>query len=77
MFNEIVLASNNAGKLREFKAFFEPYGVQVIPQGELNVPSVQSHIALLWKMLWPKRATPAWLQAALPWPMIQAFAPLL
>ena len=38
MFNEIVLASNNAGKLREFKAFFEPYGVQVIPQGELNVP---------------------------------------
>lgn len=37
MFNEIVLASNNAGKLREFSAFFEPYGITVIPQGKLNV----------------------------------------
>lgn len=38
MFNEIVLASNNAGKLREFSAFFEPYGIKVLPQGEFNVP---------------------------------------
>ena len=36
--NEIVLASNNAGKLREFKAFFEPYGIHVLPQSQFNVP---------------------------------------
>lgn len=36
--NEIVLASNNAGKLREFKAFFEPYGITVLPQSQFDVP---------------------------------------
>ncbi|TCP14809.1 XTP/dITP diphosphohydrolase [Crenobacter luteus] len=38
MFDRIVLASNNAGKLKEFSALFAPLGITVIPQGELGVP---------------------------------------
>ncbi|KZE32898.1 RdgB/HAM1 family non-canonical purine NTP pyrophosphatase [Crenobacter luteus] len=38
MFDRIVLASNNAGKLKEFSALFAPLGIAVIPQGELGVP---------------------------------------
>ena len=34
----IVLASGNAGKLREFDALFAPLGVKLIPQGALNIP---------------------------------------
>lgn len=36
-FKKIVLASNNAGKLREFKQLFDAYDLQIIPQGELGV----------------------------------------
>jgi XTP/dITP diphosphohydrolase len=35
---KIVLASNNAGKLREFAALFGTAGIELIPQGALNVP---------------------------------------
>ncbi|NLA89920.1 MAG: RdgB/HAM1 family non-canonical purine NTP pyrophosphatase [Alcaligenaceae bacterium] len=35
--DRIVLASNNQGKLKEFAALFEQYGIKIIPQGELNV----------------------------------------
>lgn len=38
MFDKLVLASNNAGKLREFAALLAPLGIQVVPQRELNVP---------------------------------------
>lgn len=34
---KIILASNNAGKLREFKSILEPYGCEVIPQSEAGV----------------------------------------
>lgn len=37
LFPELVLASNNPGKLREFSAFFAPYQINVIPQGQLGV----------------------------------------
>ena len=37
----IVLASNNAGKLREFSALFAPLGVELVPQGELGVPEAE------------------------------------
>lgn len=37
IFKKLVLASNNAGKLREFQAFFEPYRIQVVSQGEMGV----------------------------------------
>jgi XTP/dITP diphosphohydrolase len=37
----IVLASNNAGKLREFAALFGTAGIELIPQGTLNVPEAE------------------------------------
>ncbi|SEA18945.1 RdgB/HAM1 family non-canonical purine NTP pyrophosphatase [Paraburkholderia sartisoli] len=38
---QVVLASNNAGKLREFAALFETAGIELIPQGRLNVPEAE------------------------------------
>jgi XTP/dITP diphosphohydrolase len=36
--SRIVLASNNAGKLREFAAMFSTVGIDIVPQGDLAVP---------------------------------------
>ncbi|HTJ99209.1 MAG TPA: RdgB/HAM1 family non-canonical purine NTP pyrophosphatase [Bordetella sp.] len=36
--DRVVLASGNAGKLREFSALFAPLGIELIPQGQLGVP---------------------------------------
>lgn len=41
LFPEIVLASNNAGKLREFNAFFNPYRTTVIAQSALNISTCE------------------------------------
>ena len=38
MTGKLVLASNNAGKLREFRRLLEPLGLTVIPQAELAIP---------------------------------------
>ncbi len=38
MLNQIVLASNNAGKLREFSALFATQNIEVLPQSAFNVP---------------------------------------
>ncbi len=37
MFDQLVLASGNAGKLREFSALLAPLGVKVVPQQALGV----------------------------------------
>lgn len=37
----VVLASNNAGKLREFSALFAPLGIELVPQGDLGVPEAE------------------------------------
>lgn len=37
MLTSIVLASGNAGKLKEFSALLKPLGLEVIPQGSLNI----------------------------------------
>lgn len=37
----VVLASNNAGKLREFRAMFEALGIDVRPQSEFDIPEVE------------------------------------
>jgi len=37
MDNRLVLASGNAGKLREFKRLLEPLGLEVIPQAKLGI----------------------------------------
>ncbi|MFM0321475.1 RdgB/HAM1 family non-canonical purine NTP pyrophosphatase [Caballeronia glebae] len=36
--SRVVLASNNAGKLREFAALLDAAGIELIAQGELGVP---------------------------------------
>lgn len=38
---KLVLASNNAGKLREFQALLAPFQYEVIPQGALAIPVAQ------------------------------------
>ncbi|WP_395068847.1 RdgB/HAM1 family non-canonical purine NTP pyrophosphatase [Paraburkholderia silvatlantica] len=37
----VVLASNNAGKLREFAALFGAAGIELVPQGALDVPEAE------------------------------------
>jgi XTP/dITP diphosphohydrolase len=37
----LVLASNNAGKVREFQELLAPFHFQVIPQGELGIPAAE------------------------------------
>ena len=39
--NKIVLASNNAGKLREFAQLLAPLDIEVIPQAALNIPEAE------------------------------------
>jgi XTP/dITP diphosphohydrolase len=39
--NKLVLASNNAGKVKEFQALLAPLGFEVIPQGALGIPSAE------------------------------------
>jgi XTP/dITP diphosphohydrolase len=41
MSQELVLASNNAGKLREFGQLLAPLGYTLRPQGELGVPEAE------------------------------------
>ena len=38
---KLVLASNNAGKLKEFQALLAPLNFQVVTQGELGIPSAE------------------------------------
>lgn len=38
---DLVLASNNKGKLAELQALFAPLGVRLIPQGELGIPEAE------------------------------------
>lgn len=38
MFEKLVLASNNAGKLKEFASLLGPLGITLVSQGELGVP---------------------------------------
>jgi XTP/dITP diphosphohydrolase len=39
--NKIVLASNNAGKLRELQEMLAPLGLALVRQGELNIPEAE------------------------------------
>ena len=38
---KLVLASNNAGKVREFQELLAPFNFQIIPQGELGIPAAE------------------------------------
>lgn len=37
--SKVVLASNNSGKLREFKMMLEQVGIEILPQGDLAIPA--------------------------------------
>lgn len=41
MFDKLVLASNNPGKLREFSALFAPFHIEVLPQSTFNIPEAE------------------------------------
>jgi len=41
MSGRLVLASNNAGKLREFSQLFEPFAIELIPQGRLGIDAAE------------------------------------
>lgn len=41
MFDKIVLASNNAGKLKEFSALFAAQGISVLPQSRFDIPECE------------------------------------
>ena len=41
MLQKLVLASNSADKVREFQELLAPFHFQVIPQGELGIPSAE------------------------------------
>ena len=38
---QLVLASNSAGKVREFNALFAPLGIAIIPQGDLGIAAAE------------------------------------
>lgn len=38
MTNQLVLASDNAGKLQEFEQLLSPFGYEVVPQSQVGVP---------------------------------------
>lgn len=37
---QLVLASNNQGKIKEFSSIFADIGIEIIPQAKLNVPEI-------------------------------------
>jgi len=39
--HKLVIASNNAGKVKEFQALLTPLNFEVIPQGALGIPSAE------------------------------------
>lgn len=41
MNQRLVLASNNAGKLREFAQLFEPFAIELIPQEQLGISAAE------------------------------------
>ena len=48
MIPRLVLASNNAGKLREFRRLLEPLGLDVVPQAELGIAEAdEPHVTFI------------------------------
>jgi len=48
MISRLVLASNNPGKLREFRRLLEPLGIEVVAQADLGIPEVdEPHITFV------------------------------
>jgi XTP/dITP diphosphohydrolase len=48
MMKKLVLASNNAGKLKEFAALLAPLGIELVTQGSLGVPECpEPHVTFI------------------------------
>lgn len=48
MMRKLVLASNNAGKLREFSSLLSTRGFELVPQGSLGVPEAEEpHVTFI------------------------------
>ncbi len=48
MINKLVVASGNAGKLREIQAILAPLNIQIVPQAKLNIPEAdEPHFTFL------------------------------
>ena len=48
MIETLVLASNNAGKLREFTRLLSPLGIEVVPQSRLGIPEAdEPHVTFV------------------------------
>jgi XTP/dITP diphosphohydrolase len=48
MLERLVLASNNAGKLREFRRLLAPLAIDVVPQAELGIPEAdEPHVTFV------------------------------
>jgi XTP/dITP diphosphohydrolase len=48
MIPRLVLASNNAGKLREFRRLLSPLSIEVLPQAELGIPEAdEPHVTFV------------------------------
>ncbi len=59
MKQRLVLASNNAGKLREFTELLKPFSIDVIAQGQLNIPAAEEPFDTLLIMRSPRLDMPA------------------
>jgi XTP/dITP diphosphohydrolase len=57
----LVVASGNAGKLREFRRLLAPLGIEVVPQAELGIPEAdEPHITFVENALAKARHASAW-----------------
>ena len=41
MFNELIIASHNQGKIKEFKQILSPFGVTIYSADDFNLPEVE------------------------------------
>ncbi len=65
MITRVVLASNNIGKLQEFRRLLEPLGLEVIPQADLGIAEAdEPHVTFIENAL--TKARHASLQSRLP-----------
>jgi XTP/dITP diphosphohydrolase len=57
----LVLASNNEGKLREFRRLLAPLGIEVVAQADLGIPEAdEPHITFVENALAKARHASAW-----------------
>ncbi len=56
---KLVIASNNPGKLREFRFLLQPLGIEVLTQAELGIAEAEEPHAPSSRMRLPRRGMSA------------------